>query len=155
MRYSFVVACLLGCSSAEAGPSVGAVDSGVASVVDAPGDAPGEETETIVSAVSFHDVYTKVLGSCSSGYCHGGTAGGWSVIENEAATYDQLVGPSSTQCTGLARVEPGAPEKSALYLKARGGFGTVCRGKPMPPDGKLTAEQLELLRAWIAGGAPK
>ena len=146
MRTYFLLACFtLGCSSAEA--------PAVAPVVDA---GPLEtETEKSVSTVTFHDVYTKVLSSCASGYCHGGVAGGWSVIENEDATYNQLVGPKSTQCSGLDRVAPGEPEKSALYLKARGGFGSVCKGKAMPPDGKLTAEQLDVLRAWIAAGAPK
>jgi hypothetical protein len=61
-------------------------------------------------------------------------------------------------------VEPGQPEKSWLYLKAAGmaaSAGCVpkdatssCNTAEMPPTGKtMTAEQLEILRQWIADGA--
>jgi hypothetical protein len=151
MRFSTLACFVIGCGSAAEPPVVGSQqDTGVVA------ETSQEETAKTVSSVSFHDVYTKVLsGSCASGYCHGGLAGGWTVEADEAATYAHLVGPKSTMCEGLVRVAPGEPEKSALYLKLKGGFTGVCEGKRMPPGEELSSEQLDLVRAWIAAGAPK
>ena len=46
----------------------------------------------------------------------------------------------------MAVIVPGQPEESRLYLAAKSGF--------MPPgERKLTGEELEVLRKWIAEGA--
>jgi predicted CxxxxCH...CXXCH cytochrome family protein len=153
MRFSILACFVIGCGSAAEPPVVGTQqDTGVVVVAE----TSEEETAKSVSAVSFHDVYTKILsGTCANGYCHGGGyAGGWSV-KDEDATYAHLVGPKSTMCAGLLRVAPGEPEKSALYLKVKGGFGETCDGKRMPSAEGLPTEQVEMLRAWIAAGAPK
>lgn len=163
MRAFFFSLLVLGCSSAESDPPTtnadAATDSVTADSVTAD-SAPATDTATpddapIGSAASYADVYKKVLsGTCSSGYCHGSEAGGWSV-KDEAATYAELVGPSSSQCAGLKRVEPGQPDKSALYLKLKGDFAMVCMGKKMPSGGMLNAGDLELVRSWIAAGAKR
>ncbi len=62
----------------------------------------------------------------------------------------------------FARVTPGAPEQSWLYLKASGGSTTAscsaaeCNLQVMPPVGEVTlsAAELDTLRSWIAAGAP-
>jgi hypothetical protein len=56
-------------------------------------------------------------------------------------------------------IEPGAPEKSWIYLKASGGsLSVMCSGmcdtEKMPPSGTgLTAAQLMTLQQWIMNGA--
>jgi hypothetical protein len=163
MRNLLFITCFaLGCSAAENGPSTTAdaatdtaekteSDTGAASDTATSADTPA------VEGASFDDVFTTVLNtSCSNGYCHGSVAGGWSVKEDKDQTYAQLVGPDSSQCSGLKRVTAGDPEKSALYLKLRGGFAGICTGNKMPPSGGIvTAAQLETVRSWIAAGAKR
>jgi len=163
---------LVGCSSETTGPGVsidaannddGVVDSAVAkddtAIAKDDTSPPGDDTATPPgdapsAGATFNDVYTTVLkGSCSSSYCHGSTAGGWSVKADAASTYAQLVDMASSACSGLKKVEPGQPEKSSLYLKLRGSFDGVCTGQKMPAGGSITATQLETVRSWIAAGA--
>ncbi len=152
MRNLFLL-CLLsiGCSAAETGPST---TTDAATEAAEPADTATETAP--VAGATFDEVYAKVLStSCASGYCHGNMAGGWSVKPDKDATHAELVGPGSSQCSGLKRVEPGEPEKSALFLKIRGGFSGVCKGNKMPTGGSVDAEQLELVRSWIAAGAKR
>lgn len=150
----------LGCSSEASGPTVTSDSSATGDegtdtqpVVEDDTAKPAEDAPTTGSA-TFADVYSKVLtGSCAGGYCHGGTAGGWTVKSDAASTYTQLVDKTSSACSGLKKVEPGQPEKSSLYLKLRGSFMGVCTGNKMPTGGSVTATQLEMVRSWIAGGA--
>jgi hypothetical protein len=68
--------------------------------------------------------------------------------------WSHLVGIASTEAT-LKRVEAGVPDKSYLYLKLLGtqmeGGG---RGLRMPfQQDPLSAEELALIKTWIAQGA--
>ncbi len=68
--------------------------------------------------------------------------------------YANLVGVASTQ-SPLLRVAPGKPDDSYLYRKLvgthAGGGGS---GERMPfGDAQLAAEQIEVIRRWIADGA--
>lgn len=143
----------LACSASESGPSTSAdAATDAAEAIDTENAAEAAP----VGGATFDDVYGKVLSaSCASGYCHGSEAGGWSVKPDKDATHAELVGPSSSQCSGLKRVEPGEPDKSALFLKLRGGFAGVCKGNKMPTGGSVDAAQLELVRSWIAAGAKR
>lgn len=69
--------------------------------------------------------------------------------------WSAVVGVKSTQ-SPLQMVEPGDPDKSYLYLKLTGAhLAAGGSGGPMPlPPGQLDAGQIELIRAWIAQGAP-
>lgn len=55
--------------------------------------------------------------------------------------------------SGESAVIPGQPEKSPLYIAIR---RLSTDWEPMPPkeSEKLTAEQMEWVKRWIAGGAP-
>ena len=149
------MALAVGCSSEPSSPSTTA-DAGTdttETVEDEDTGTPSEDAPA--TEATWADVYTKVLATrCSGGYCHGGGSGGWTFSDDRAATYAQLVGPSSGSCTGLKKVEPGQPEKSSLYVKMRGSFAGVCSGYKMPSSGgSATAAQLEMVRSWIAAGA--
>lgn len=62
----------------------------------------------------------------------------------------------------FARVLPGEPDHSWLYLKVSGGstaaacVGAECNSQVMPPTGEVTLSpaELEIIRKWIADGAP-
>jgi hypothetical protein len=71
----------------------------------------------------------------------------------------------SAHAPGFKLVVPGQPEKSWLYLKVSGGAATAgcvvknpqnmdeCNSATMPPTGKVSAADLEIIRKWIADGA--
>jgi hypothetical protein len=106
------------------------------------------------------DVYEGVIRK-RCGNCHNDAPsfGGLAFFPGGAETaYANLVGvPAGAQdgylcrASGLLRVKPGAPEASLIYLKLT---NPPC-GSRMPPSafGVTTAEQVELVRKWIADGA--
>lgn len=108
----------------------------------------------------FAEVYDEVLHpyGCASSYCHYLIAGPPALgpMQN---TYDHLVGVVSTEqgCGGMMLVVPGDPEQSLLYLKVS--MDKPPCGNRMPslgPQGApLDPAHVELIRAWIAGGAPE
>ncbi|MET0343744.1 MAG: hypothetical protein ABW252_22210 [Polyangiales bacterium] len=118
-----------------------------------------------VESGTFHEQVRPILEQhCSA--CHseaspeaalslGGALSSADIVKN-------LVNVRSVHGGTFARVAPGAPEQSWLYLKASGKSTTaVCTGadcnlQVMPPVGEVTlsARELETLRAWIAAGAP-
>ena len=139
----------------EVGHSGDASDGGD-SVSDATGsDASqldtGDEVPTWRGAV-LPMLETK---GCPGGYCHGGGRGGldWGSAQ---ATYDELVGVTSSEdggCSDAKRVAPGDSANSHLFLKLK---GTPLCGESMPPypNPKLSQDELGVVRAWIDGGAP-
>ena len=61
---------------------------------------------------------------------------------------------ASAEVPGLLRVNPGNPDQSYLVQKIQ---GNAAVGGRMPPDGPpyLTQVQIDLVRGWIAAGAPQ
>jgi len=100
------------------------------------------------------EVFAK---SCALANCHTqASAQGGLVLEGLLA-YGQLYGlPARNEgaaAEGLLRVAPGDPEASFLFRKISGMLGEGF-GDPMPKEGApLTADQIELVRSWIALGA--
>jgi hypothetical protein len=108
--------------------------------------------------VSFTEVFEQVLvpQSCTSGYCHGGGAGGLDMMD-EATAYASLVDvPAVTPVCGLAmRVVPGAPDESITWLRARPAALDDEPCAPKMPQGSsgLSEADAQLVKDWIAGGA--
>jgi hypothetical protein len=81
---------------------------------------------------------------------------------SSASIVSSLVGRPSTYGGQFQRVVAGNPNQSWLYLKvtgmsaSAGCTGAACRTGVMPPAGQvtLTAAELEIIRKWIADGAP-
>lgn len=83
---------------------------------------------------------------------------------SSAAIVQSLVDVPSFHGGQFARVVPGEPDQSWLYLKAAGRAadagcrGASCNDQPMPPgataDRRLSATELSQLRQWIEDGAP-
>jgi len=108
-----------------------------------PSDAGGEQA----TLAQVGEVFAL---SCAFSGCHSGAepAAGLSLEGNFAA---RIVGVASGQRPDFKLVEPGNPNKSYLLIKVRGDSEIV--SQQMPPGAPLPAEQVEIIRAWIAGGA--
>jgi hypothetical protein len=95
--------------------------------------------------------------SCSTVSCHGAAdSGGLTLAEGSA--YANLVGVPAVNpaahAAGLFRVVPGDPDASFLLDKLTGML-TPDEGAPMPRvGGSLPAARIDLVRRWIAAGAP-
>ena len=105
----------------------------------------GSRTEATLAEVS--EVFAV---SCTFSGCHSGEqpAGDLSLEGDFAA---RIVGVASEQRSGFLLVEPGNPDESYLLLKVRGDDEII--SQQMPPGNPLPAEQVEIIRAWIASGA--
>ena len=94
---------------------------------------------------------------CATLSCHGaGNAGGMTLAAG--AAYANLVGvpPSNgaALAAGLLRVAPGDPDRSFLLRKLEGTLAPD-EGQPMPRVGSpLPPTLIDLVRRWIAAGAP-
>ena len=108
-------------------------------------DGEGQLTEASLAQVS--EVFAV---SCAFSGCHSGgdPAAGLS-LEGDFA--GRIVGVASEQRAGFLLVDPGNPNKSYLLLKVRGDDEII--SQQMPPGNPLPAEQVEIIRAWIASGA--
>lgn len=113
---------------------------------------PPELMEASAEAVPFEPVAELARTSCSAKpSCHGSTSMTAFVIEGDGAASDAQVHAAIAEVTttaGVPMVVPGAPDQSALYLRL-----VETGPNKMPPDGTLSEEQIESVRAWIEDGA--
>jgi hypothetical protein len=147
-----------------AGGTGGSAGAGGAGGTGGTGGATGAS-----SGPTYSRVWTEVLSgkTCAGEFCHGSGTGTLWMNDKEDA-YANLVGVPAMgpDCTasGKLRVSPGQPEASLLLDKMSS--ATPSCGKPMPigvrfepncivpdPAACTTANELELVRAWIAAGA--
>ena len=105
----------------------------------------GSRTEATLAEVSEVFAVSCVFSGCHSG---GEPAAGLS-LEGDFA--GRIVGVASEQRSDLKLVDPGNPDKSYLLMKVRGDDEII--SQQMPPGAPLSAEQVEIIRAWIASGA--
>jgi hypothetical protein len=132
-------------TTTDAGPE--SVDAGAPSI-DA---APAPRDITFVA-----DVWPILNRECQG--CHFVTDNPPQIFD-AVPTHTRLVGGASPTAAGIAWIEPGDPERSYLYLKISDGHRAAGgAGDRMPPPsvrGSLLPEaDRELVRAWIAAGAP-
>jgi hypothetical protein len=114
--------------------------------------------ETGVFASQVRPFLDSTCGGCHSaiGPSAGLTLGGAGITTAEVL--EGLVSKKSTNGE-YNLIEPGAPERSWVYLKASGDSMTVactssCGRQKMPPSGTgLTNDQLQVLKKWIMDGA--
>ena len=95
--------------------------------------------------------------SCAIASCHGAAGAGGLGLTADAA-YADLVGVApandAARAAGLLRVAPGDPDRSFLLQKLDGTLGAG-EGQRMPQVGSaLPAAAIDLVRRWIAAGAP-
>jgi len=105
-------------------------------------------------AVSFAtDIEPLFVADCIGMGCHGSPVPQAQLDLRANNGYDDLVGVAASQCDDRLRVAPGQPEASYLLDKLLG--IDLCMGTRMPKAATpYTAEQIDLITAWICQGAP-
>src|SRR6188768_508197 len=85
--------------------------------------------------------------------CHIGANAPQGMRLDAANSYAMIVGVPSNEVPGLMRINPGNPDASYLVQKIQ---GNAAQGVRMPANGPpyLTQEQIDLVRRWVAAGAP-
>jgi hypothetical protein len=119
-----------------------------------PVDGGTMEPQAPTFAPTFDAVYREVLepSGCTTTMCHG--AGGMLSLQDRDTSHGNLVDADAEgdlcASSGLARVVPGDPDESLLYLKLL--EDPPC-GVRMPVGGALDQEQIDQVREWISRGA--
>jgi predicted CxxxxCH...CXXCH cytochrome family protein len=115
-------------------------------------------TGGMAAAPVFAEVHELLqTAGCTNGYCHGGgSTGNLTLTADAAANYAALVNQPAAgllcEPTGLMRVAPFDSDNSILWQKIAPGVAAC--GEKMPSMAMpLGDAQVELVRAWIAGGA--
>lgn len=122
-----------------------------------------ERTSTgpVGGAVSFaNDVQPILSGSCAFSNCHGTTnanPGGRPMVLTTGQAYNNVVDVQAVELSAMARIKPGQPDQSYLIHKLQGTHRTVGgSGERMPLSGApLPQAQIDLIRTWVANGAPR
>jgi hypothetical protein len=84
--------------------------------------------------------------------CHSGFFAPHRLRLDARNSYQSLVGMQSAEVPAVQRVKPGSPDASYLMQKVE---GHASEGARMPAGGPpLSKQDIELIRQWIAGGAP-
>ncbi|MBS1120158.1 MAG: Tryptophan synthase alpha chain [Deltaproteobacteria bacterium] len=104
--------------------------------------------------VSYASQVKPLWATCTSNQCHDNTAPQQGLNLTAAGSYAAIVGVTSQQCASTKLVKAGAPDQSYLLFKLQGS-GSCYSGSRMPKAmPAFTAAQLQLVRDWIANGAP-
>jgi hypothetical protein len=102
---------------------------------------------------TFESVQDNVFTpSCAVSGCHVGAAAPQGLQLDAANSYASLVNVASGEVGSLDRVEPGDPDNSYVIQKLE---GRAAVGERMPLGGPyLPQETIDVIRQWIADGAP-
>ena len=98
-------------------------------------------------------IQTRIFDTnCALSGCHAGANPQQGMDLSAGQAFSNIVNVPSREVPALMRVAPGDPENSYLLQKVRGDAGIV--GARMPLGrAPLSAEDIELIRKWIEGGA--
>lgn len=103
---------------------------------------------------TLRNIQTNIFNtSCAVSGCHRGPSAPLGLDLSADNAHDNLVNVPSEEVPDLLRVAPGAPDESYLVMKIEGAPGIIGARMPRgrPP---LSDEQIQLIREWIAEGAP-
>jgi hypothetical protein len=111
-----------------------------------------------VGSATFADVKTVVGFYCGGTDCHNSGRMPNLFPDDDTTLYTTLTTYKVTKCGGRVLVKPCAPDDSAFYRAQRD--PTTCEMLPQMPFGCgagncTQPDDLELVRQWIAAGAPK
>lgn len=101
-------------------------------------------------ASSIEPIFTTSCAGCHDGSSSGTLPSGMNLRSGFA--FGAIVGVASIQVPTLARVSPGSVLNSYLARKIDPMVGAIS-GSPMPVGDSLTAQQIQLIKTWIAQGA--
>lgn len=110
----------------------------------------------------FSEVYNTVFAACAACHVAGGASGTMFHLNTEDIAYTALLGatgtgaPQSCAANPTPYVTPGDPTKSYIVAKVDKSAPVTARcGGVMPDANGINATSLDLLKRWIAGGAPR
>ena len=117
-------------------------------------ESAAESGDSEASTPSLDDVQIIFNRSCV-GTCHAGEAPAEGLDLSAGNAVGSLVGVPSVQVPTMMRVAPGDPDTSYLFHKMLGSQQNVGgSGTSMPPELRLSNDELEVVRLWILDGAP-
>ncbi|MBI4518932.1 MAG: hypothetical protein HY699_24335 [Deltaproteobacteria bacterium] len=139
-------------------PQLALAALGLASSLVVPGCA-GDGPAPANSATGLAAIQREIFNpSCVAGGCHNGVARAGNLVLTDGDAYQQLLAAptvnAAAQAAGLARVQPFQPEASFLLIKLtnpRPGEGSRMPLSAAP----LAEDKIEMVRQWIAAGAPE
>lgn len=129
-----------------AGNGVGLDDQGN------PRDSTAQQADTLSFSARVQPIFSA---NCALSGCHAGTQPAQGMNLSAGLAYQNIVNVPANERPGMMRVLPLKPDSSYLVHKIQGTQATVGgSGDRMPLGGTpLSAEQITLIRAWIAAGA--
>jgi hypothetical protein len=110
------------------------------------------------SVATFGDIKTVIGFYCGGAGCHNNGQTPNFFADSDTALYTTLTTYKVAKCGGRVLVKPCAPEDSAFYRAQSD--PTKCEMLPQMPFGCVGGscvqpDDLEMVRQWIAAGAPK
>lgn len=130
-----------------------ALDADATDLGDIADGSAGDIVEIDISTPvpTLDDVYDQVF-SVACVQCHVDRVSGGLSLRNDVALLDRLLAPS-VQLPSMARVAPGDPDNSYLWLKLIGDHEVVGgSGQRMPLSGSIDGESLDLVERFIRDG---
>ena len=113
----------------------------------------GKEVELPTTDITLTQISEQIFAvSCAFSGCHGGGAPAANMSLEADFVAGEIIDIASSERPELKRIDPGNPDSSYLLMKLRADDGILF--SQMPLGGILTDEQIEMIREWIAGGAP-
>ena len=125
-----------------------------------PSASPSPSPSPTVAGPTIADLQILIFNqSCLDAFCHGSVDRAGNLVLEEGQSYSQLVGVTPdnalARTNGLLRVDPGNVDNSFIVLKLAGPSNPRYGGRM--PLGKLPLSEsdMQLVRDWIANGAPQ
>lgn len=114
-----------------------------------------EPTFTSIQREIFESTDSAGRTACTQCHSSTGRAPSGGLNLNHDVAYEQLVNAAVREKPGAIRIIPGDPDNSYLIQKLTGSAGIA--GRRMPQNGPpyLSDGQIEIIRRWIAIGAPR
>jgi len=104
---------------------------------------------------TLSSIQTNILSTnCALSGCHAGPNPQQGMNLSAGETHDNVVNVPSNERPELDRVEPGNPDRSYLIHKIEGRSSIVGQRMPLGRE-PLSQEEINVLREWIANGAPE
>ena len=121
--------------------------------VDGDSDANGaDDSDAPTTDITLAQISEQIFALKCVG-CHGGGSPSANMSLESGVVAAEIINVASSQNSDIKRVDPGNPDGSYLLIKLRADEDMVSQQMPLG-GGALSDEQIEMVRKWIAGGAP-
>ena len=119
------------------------------------GDGTGLDEFEADSSVTLEDVQPIFSGGCAFTGCHAGASPAQGMNLGVGKTFSNVVNVASRELPSMNRVTPNQPDISYLVHKIQGTHVGVGGSGSQMPLGRspLSRDEIDLIRAWIEGGA--